>query len=306
MRKPRVLVVDDLPDVCTTLCGLLSDEGYEVFSASTRAEALRILEKDHFHVAILDVRLDESDEENRDGLLLMREIRERSPDTAVIILTGYADVKMVREALQPDETGFAPAFGFLEKCEVEQLSEYVRRALERRTPSARELIAQGENEHVEFKSSLRWDFERRAVDKRPQEAVAATIAGMLNADGGYLLIGVADDGTILGIDHDLRTLHKRDTDGFCLALEDIIKNYLGSEYLQYIRTRFESVEGKQVCIVSVRKSPQPVFFSKGDAHIFWIRAGHSTRSLDVKATTDYIQMHWGKQATHPEIRGGHR
>jgi len=294
MHKPRILVVDDLPDVCATLSGLLSDEGYEVFSASTRVEALRMLEEEHFHVAVLDVRLDESDEENRDGLLLMHEIREKSPDTAIIILTGYADIRMVREALQPGIDGSAPAFGFLEKCEVEQLSKYVRRALEHRLASIRELIAQGENEHVEFKSSLRWDFDKRAVDKRPQEAVAATIAGMLNADGGHLLIGVADDGTILGIEHDLRALHKRNTDRFQLALVDIITNYLGPEHLQYIRTRFESIEGKQICIVSVQRSPKPVFFNKGDAHLFWVRAGNTTRSLDVKATLDYIQTHWGK------------
>ena len=130
MYKGRVLIVDDLPDVRATLSGLLSDEGYEVRSASSSVEALKTLSAEHFHVAILDVRLDESDEDNQDGLLLMHEIEQNDSTVAIIILTGYADVKMVREVLQPDQEGGAPAFGFLEKSEMSQLPEYVKRGLE--------------------------------------------------------------------------------------------------------------------------------------------------------------------------------
>jgi len=292
----RILVVDDLPDVRVTLSGLLADEGYDVRSASSRAEALQMVDAGRFHVAVLDVRLDEADEDNRDGLLLMHEIREKDPDVAIIILTGYADVKMVQEALQPDREGVAPAFGFLEKSEVDQLPEYVKRALEYRarniTPPVRELIAQGENERVEFKSSIRWDYNRSAVNKSLQEVIAAAIAGMLNSQGGFLLIGIADDGTVLGIEKDLQTLHRRNTDGFQLALADIVEVYLGTEYMRYIRTRFEPVDGRQVCVVSIQKSPTPVFFAKGDVHTFWVRTGNSTRGLDVKAAMNYIQAHW--------------
>ena len=207
MYKGRVLVVDDLPDVRTTLSGLLSDEGYEVRSAPSRVEALQMLDVERFHVAVLDVRLDEADEDNQDGLLLMHEIREKDSTVAIIILTGYANVKMVREALQPDHEGVSPAFGFLEKSEVDQLPEYVNRAFERAvldtTPAIADLIAQGENDHTEFKSSIRWDFKKDAINKNLQETIAVAITGMLNGKGGILLIGVADDGTVLGIEKDV-------------------------------------------------------------------------------------------------------
>jgi len=294
--KGRVLIVDDLPDVCATLSGLLSDEGYDVRSVSSRVEALQMVDAERFHVAVLDVRLDEADEDNQDGLLLMHEIRERDPTVAIIILTGYATVKMVQEALQRNRDGISPAFGFLEKSEVDRLPEYVKRALEHRartiTPPVRELIAQGENDRVEFKSSMRWDFRKNAVSKDLQEAIAASIAGMLNGEGGILLIGVADDGTVLGIEKDLRTVRRRNTDGFQLALAEIVKVYLGIEYMKYVHTRFEPIDGKQVCIVSVQRSPTPVFFVKGGVHTFWVRAGSSTRNLDVKAAMNYIQTHW--------------
>ncbi len=297
MYKGRVLVVDDLPDVCATLSGLLSDEGYELRSASSRVEALQMLDAERFHVAVLDVRLDEADEDNQDGILLMHEIREKDPNVAIIILTGYANVKMVREALQPDREGVSPAFGFLEKSEVDQLPEYVNRAFERAvldtTTAVGDLITQGENDHVEFKASIRWDFKENAINKNLQETIAVAITGMLNGKGGILLIGVTDNGTVLGIEKDLQTLRKPTTDGFQLALTDIDKTYVGLEYMAYIRTRFELIDGKHICVVSIEKSPTPVFLATGDVHKFWVRMGNSTRSLDVKATMSYVQANWG-------------
>jgi len=280
-----------LPDVRATLSGLLSDEGYDVRSASSRVEALQLVDAERFHVAVLDVRLDETDEDNQDGLLLMHDIREKDPTVAIIILTGYANVKMVREALQPDREGVSPAFGFLEKSEVGQLLEYVKRAFER---SVFDLIAQGENDRAEFKSSMRWDFKKSRINKSLQEVIAKAIAGMLNNEGGILLIGVADDGAIVGIEQDLKTLRKSNLDGFQLALTDIVKARLGIEYMPYIHPRFELVDGKHVCVVSIDKSPTPVFLAIGDVHKFWVRTGNSTRSLDVKAATRYIQAHWEK------------
>ncbi|MCP4603516.1 MAG: response regulator [Proteobacteria bacterium] len=298
--KARVLVVDDLPDVRATLSGLLSDEGYDVRSASGRVEALQMMDAGHFGVAVLDVRLDESDEDNQEGLLLMREIRQKDPTVAIIILTGYADVKMVREALQPDHEGIAPAFGFLEKSEMDKVVEYVNRAFERTVLDAAlsvaDLIAQGENDRVEFKSSMRWDFEKNNVNKNLQMAIAKTIAGMLNSKGGFLLIGVADDATIVGVEKDLKTLRKPNRDEFELTLMDIVQARLGIEYMRYIRPRFESVDDKYICVVSIKKSPSPVFLPKpkSDAHDFWVRIGNSTRSLDPKDTMIYVQTHWGK------------
>ena len=299
MSECQVLVVDDLLDVRATLSGILLDAGFDVYSASSRVEALQILGAEQPHVAVLDVRLDDTDESNQDGLLLMREIRERYPSIAIIILTGYADVKMVREALQPDSTGVSPAFGFLEKSEMDQLVHYVKRAYANRNLAAisvvRSLIAQGENDRLEFKSSIRWDLTTKAVNKNLQEAIAIAITGMLNGQGGTLLIGVADDGAIVGIENDMQTLRKKDIDGFQLALTDIVKSYLGIEYMTCIHAHFDTIDGKCICMVSIDKSPTPVFFTMGQGHAFWVRMGNSTRSLDIKAATNYIQLNWKKE-----------
>ncbi len=295
MKKEKILVVDDLPDVRATVSGLLLDVGYEVKSASCINEALHLLKSDHYNVAILDIRLDDTDEDNKDGLLLMHEIKKHHPKTTTIILTGYADVKMVREALQPDRNGNSPAFGFLEKTELDQLGEYVNRAVAHTANngglSTNELISQGENELVEFKSSIRWDYRTRSEDKSIKLVIAKAIVGFLNSKGGKLLIGVADNGMVVGIEKDLETFPKRSQDEFQLSLTDIISNYIGVEHLSKIHPRFESINNKLICAVSIEKSPIPVFL-KGDDNKLWVRAGNSTRYLGVKAAMNYIDSNW--------------
>jgi len=113
------------------LSGLLTEEGYDVHSAASRIKALDAFDAKRFDVAVLDVRLDDSDEANQEGLILMHEIKERRPSVAVIILTGYASTEMVREALGPDAGENSPAFGFLEKTEIDQLPEYIKRVAQR-------------------------------------------------------------------------------------------------------------------------------------------------------------------------------
>lgn len=296
MHSGRILVVDDLPDVRATLSGLLSDIGYDVRSASSRDEALQMLDTERFHVAVLDVRLDESDEDNQDGLLLMHDIRHRWPSTVAIILTGYGSIKMVQEALQPSRNGTSLAFGFLQKSEFDRLPEYVELALEhvlhRENVTLPELIAQGENQQTEFKAAIRWDCDTKTVNKSIGEAIATAIAGMLNSAGGTLLIGIADDGTVVGIEHDLQTLRKSNPDGFQLALTDIVKTHLGTEQVPYLKICFEQISGKKICVVGIEKSPEPVYFASGNAHKFYVRMGNSTRSLDVKETVRYIKANW--------------
>lgn len=296
MAPGRVLIVDDLPDWRTTLSGLLRVGGYNVQVASTMEEALSLLKQEYFHVAILDIRLDETDERNKDGLVLMHQINRKFPLTAIIILTGYADVKMVRDALQPDADGVSPAFSFLEKSEVELLPNHVERAYQNTiTKNVSDLIAQGESEKVEFKSSIRWDFQRSNVNKNLQIVIAKTIAGMLNQKGGVLLIGLDDSGNVLGIEHDLKTLRKPNIDEFQLAITDIVRSCLGVRYMEYIHVRFECFHEKQICIVIVDISPEPVYLISGDEPQFWVRMGNSTQRLDVKEATGYILSHWGKE-----------
>lgn len=156
MSQGRILVVDDLPDWRATLSGILLDEGYEVCAAGDRQEALRLLKAERFHLAVLDVRLDESDEDNREGLELMRQIKAYDPTTAVIILTGYADVRMVQDALRPQANGLPFAYSFVEKPNSQELIEFVRRAFQREIRINWDLVIHSDDTFQKLLARLRF------------------------------------------------------------------------------------------------------------------------------------------------------
>ena len=90
--------------------------------------------------------------------------------------------------------------------------------------NASELITQGETKTLEFKSTLRWNLkEDRKDDKAVTHAVLKTIAAFLNTDGGDLLIGVSDNGSVVGIERD----QLENDDKFMLHLAQVVRNGLG-------------------------------------------------------------------------------
>ncbi len=68
--------------------------------------------------------------------------------------------------------------------------------------SVEDLIAEGESDELEFKATLRWDLKEAGVNKKLEEVIIKTIAAFANSQGGTLLIGVADDGDVIGLEPD--------------------------------------------------------------------------------------------------------
>lgn len=153
-------------------------------------------------------------------------------------------------------------------------------------------IKAGESSALEFKATLRWDTRTKQTNKDLTKVVVKTIAGFLNTEGGILLIGVDDDGKVLGIEEDLKTLKRRHVDGFQQVLIQAVSDYLGTEFCKYLKATFEEKEKKTACIVKVQPSPKPVFLLAKGAKEFYIRAGNTTRPLDVERAHEYIGMHW--------------
>ena len=113
--------------------------------------------------------------------------------------------------------------------------------------NAEELIKQGESKTLEFKSTLRWNLrENRKDDKRVTHAALKTIAAFLNTEGGDLLLGVADDGAIVGIESDGLEYQ----DKFMLHLAQVVRNGLGNRAGTCIDPRMQVVDGRSVCVVS--------------------------------------------------------
>jgi len=158
---------------------------------------------------------------------------------------------------------------------------------------ADELLKQQESKTLEFKSSLRWSLKEDREDPMVTHAVLKTIAAFLNTEGGDLLIGVADDRTVLGIDHD----RLENDDKFMRHLAQVVRNGLGDRAGTCIDPKTQVVQGKTVCLVSCRRSPEPVFLkwkglekcADGD---FYVRSGPGTVKLALESAQEYVRTRW--------------
>jgi hypothetical protein len=161
-----------------------------------------------------------------------------------------------------------------------------------KTLGIEDYIAKGESSEVEFKGSLRWDYRLGNVNKALEKTIARTLAGFMNAKGGTLLVGVADDGNILGLDSDFATLHRRDADGWEQALRNVLNTFLSKDLAAFVDVSFAEVGGKLVAIIHADGSLKPVYFDDGGTAVFYVRAGNTTQQLDVKEAHDYIDHHF--------------
>ncbi len=100
-------------------------------------------------------------------------------------------------------------------------------ALDKRA-SIEELIKKGESNTIEFKTSMRWDHATglRGVNDMGQLAILKTIAAFMNSEGGMLIVGVEDNGNILGVEEDFQTFSDRKNwDGWMQHLVNIVRKY---------------------------------------------------------------------------------
>ena len=100
---PPVLVVDDEKNMRLSLETVLGDEGYAVTAAESAEEALRLLEKESFFMAISDVHLG-----GMNGAEFLRRCRARWPNLPVLMFTAYATPKLAVEAIKAGAIDYLP------------------------------------------------------------------------------------------------------------------------------------------------------------------------------------------------------
>jgi len=172
------------------------------------------------------------------------------------------------------------------------LDSFIFEEEEEREIEIKDLINMGESNILEYKSSIRWDYNENRINKDLEKVILKTVCGFLNNQGGTLLIGVDDSGNAIGIESDLLTINRKDKDGYFQFLTNKIHEYIGAEILQYIDIKFEKYDEKTICILNIDRSPQPVFLRENNKMIFYTRMGNTTKSLDAEEQHNYIQLHW--------------
>jgi len=161
-----------------------------------------------------------------------------------------------------------------------------RKLLEQSIPS---LIKEGENEFVEFKSSLRHDYYQIKTNKNLEMVIMKSIAGFLNAKGGTLIIGVNDFGEVLGLDNDYFTLKKNDKDGFQQRLITLVAKTFGKNICAFLNISFHVIKRREICTVVIQPSERPVYLNENSRTIFYLRTGNVTNPLTTSETVRYLQ-----------------
>jgi hypothetical protein len=174
------------------------------------------------------------------------------------------------------------------------LAAYRELAPKTADPKLAPLLLAGEGPRLELKSTLRWDLKENRKSPDIEKAVLKTVAGFLNAEGGTLLLGVADDGSPVGLEADFKTVHKKNRDGFGLFLTDLLLGAVGKDLAPCLHTFFHLVEDKEVCRVEILPSPRPVFLRDGNDEAFYLRTGNSTRRLSTSEVLAYDKRRWVK------------
>lgn len=160
-----------------------------------------------------------------------------------------------------------------------------------------ELIAEGESAELELKSSVRWDYVNERVNKDLEKVILKTISAFANNAGGKLIIGVDDDGEVLGLDYDYANLGGN-RDKFELHLREILKRSFGNEFIAGgIEIEFHTLQEKDVCVVDVEKWERPLYLDVIDKNgqkikKFYIRSGNSSQEMGIDEASSYIKSNF--------------
>jgi serine/threonine protein kinase len=176
------------------------------------------------------------------------------------------------------------------------------------------LIAAGESDGIEFKSSIhhlfgplsigqlkKMDQGKLNLEQAQKEArqgirtaVTKTIAAFLNTDGGTLLIGVSDSSAAHGIESDFPYLKqgKQHADGWLLSLQELIIKAFGSDVWSAIHVSLVRHGTGTVAVVHCPPRPGETWHLGDDGECFYVRASNATRQLNGPSLIRYIRERW--------------
>ena len=124
MHKIRLLLVDDEVGYLQVLSKRLGKRNLDVTTANTGQQAIQLLRRNDFDVAVVDLKM-----ADMDGIEVLKTFKKMDPDLAVIILTGHGSEQAAREGIEKG------AFDYLTKpCDLESLLEIIDAACTRRLP----------------------------------------------------------------------------------------------------------------------------------------------------------------------------
>ncbi len=302
-----ILMVDDDPLNLKVLTETIKDLGHTLLAARSGRDAIRIAAKAHPTLILLDIQMP-----GIDGYETCRQLKAdpATQDIAVIFLTALqstADkvkglslgaVDFITKPFDPDEISARVT----RQLAVQQRQKDLLRENQMLSSQLREaglgedgvgnaaeeslaaIIARGESDRVEFKSTLRWNLKTDRSERVIEKAWLKTVVAFLNSSGGTLVVGVDDEGTIIGIEPD----RFDNEDKYLLHVNNRLQQHVGLAHCASIRYFLSAAEGRKALVVHCRPSSQPVFLKMGKEEEFFIRVGPGSRKLSTSEVVAYV------------------
>lgn len=149
----------------------------------------------------------------------------------------------------------------------------------------RALIDSGEGDHLEFKSTLRFNLKENHPGKEIELAWLKSVVAFLNTQGGTVLIGVTDSGKLTGIEPD----GFPNADKYLLHVNNLVQQHIGVEFARYLRYDLRPIEGRHILVMDVSRSDEPVFLRTNEDDLFYVRMGPASRRLSLRKTLEYLK-----------------
>jgi len=147
------------------------------------------------------------------------------------------------------------------------------------------LIPKGESKDLEFKQTFSMDVKKGTKEKYIEKSALKTVVAFLNSEGGYLLVGVDDEGDITGVNDEISKFYKNN-DKYLLNLKNHLKTKVGEGLYPLIDYSLVTVDGKDVLQIQCSPSNTPCFL---DDNEFYVRSGPSSDMLEGKSQHEYIK-----------------
>jgi DNA-binding response OmpR family regulator len=297
----KLLVVDDNEMNRDMLSRRLSRHGHTVTTAEDGQKTLELIKKQQFDVILLDIMMP-----GISGIEVLKTIRKSysASELPVIMVTAKGDSDDVVKALKLGANDYvikpldfpvvlARVQTQLEACRSHKTLKKHAKELEAQigdnfekidSKQLQSLIEAGENDRFELKSTLRWNLKSDKSDKQIENAWLKTIIAFLNTYGGILLVGVEDDGNVLGLEPDKFP----NADRYLLHVNNLIRERIGMELTQFIKFGLKQLDGKEILCVQCLPSPDPAFLKNEKDEDFYVRVGPGSRKLTSRETLIYI------------------
>ena len=200
-HKHTVLLVDDEEKILHSLKRLLRKEGYRLFTASSGAEGLKVLEENDVHLVISDQRMPQMS-----GTEFFAAVKERYPDSIRIILTGYTDVDSITESINK---GHIYKF-FLKPWNDQSLKLEIKQALDQYDLiQANKRLHEKVMEQNEELKKINDDLEKMVQERTKELEIqnqALELSRAILEDLTFPIIGVSTEGLIAVINREAESL----------------------------------------------------------------------------------------------------